>query len=99
MDITEDELIEYLKEGGYSNFRDVPGIGLCCLSRFAFTVGVIIRPNRDFYEYRYCFQHLSDALVALNEWDGESDIPGPWIKKKGMGFDDANPNNPSIDEW
>jgi hypothetical protein len=47
------------------------------------TVGVVVDINTESYAYRYCFKNHSDAVVALNEWDGVDPLPGPWIKVKG----------------
>jgi len=86
------KLIIYLQSQGYAHFRDVPNVGLCCLAPFIFTVGVVVNPTFDTYAHRYCFKYFSDALIALIEWDGEGDLPGNWIKKKGWGVDEENPN-------
>ncbi len=66
----------------YAHMRDVPGVGLCGIRPMLFTVGVCCNLDEGGYEYRYCFKEYADALIALKDWTGEGDIPGPWIKKK-----------------
>jgi len=90
--IDDKELIKELEEWHYAHFRQVPNIGLCCLAPFLYTIAVVVNPTRGSHAHRYCFQHFSEALTALLHWDGISELPGNWMKKKGLGFDDTNPN-------
>lgn len=90
--IDDKELIKELEEEHYAHFRQVPNIGLCCLAPYLFTIAVIVNPTRESHAYRYCFQHFPEALTALLQWDGTGDLPGNWMKKKGIGYDDTNPN-------
>lgn len=66
--------------------RDVPGRGLCCVQRFAYTCGLIVDATFDGLTYRYaaryCYPNGVEARRALSEWDGEGDPPGEWIKEK-----------------
>lgn len=90
--IDDKELIKELTEIHHAHFRQIPNIGLCCLAPYIYTIAVIVNPTRDVHSYRYCFKHFSEALTALLQWDGNGDLPGNWMKKKGFGFDDTNPN-------
>lgn len=48
-----------------------------------FTTGLfVIDADGGGWRTRYCYEHSIDAILALVEWDGEGDPPGPWIKQK-----------------
>lgn len=85
-------LKEYLKTEGYYEIREIPGKGLCGLNRFIFTTGLMVSLDEIGYYGRYCYANESDALKALNEWDGNGDPGGPWIKYKGRPEERSNPN-------
>jgi hypothetical protein len=72
-------------------FREVPGRGLCGLSRMLYTVGLIVDLQELNYKGRYCFPDLRSARDGLQEWKGKGDPPGPWIKHKGEGGEYGNP--------
>lgn len=82
---------EILNREGYTDVRTVAGRGLCGLSRFVFTVGLVYGIDFDGYQGRYCYGSRSDALAALKEWDGAGDPPGNWIKHKGLAGEYKNP--------
>lgn len=88
----KEELIEWLKEQGYYNIREIPGQGLCGIREFIFTIGLCI--NLTYWDYggRYCYpkSNLLEPLVAVESWDGEGDPPGDWIKYKGKGGERHN---------
>lgn len=83
-----------LKENGYVEIREVPNVGICALRGFMFTVGLVVGLDENSFRYRYCYPHKNagDAVGALRAWDGTGDPLGNWIKKKGDGFDETNPN-------
>lgn len=85
------DLVEYLKSEGYYEIREVPGRGICGLRKFIFTTGLVVGMTKDLYYGRYCYSNESDASKALNEWNGEGDPDGPWIKYKGMPEERSNP--------
>lgn len=31
---------------------------------------------------RFCYEHSIDAVLAVQDWDGQGDPPGPWLKQK-----------------
>jgi hypothetical protein len=36
------------------------------------------------YRTRFCYPDFLSASLALSQWDGRGDPPGPWIKEKGV---------------
>lgn len=78
---------------GYSAPRKLPTGEWAALTRFAFTVGLIVGIDAyGNYRARWCFEVPRDALIAPETWNGEGDPPGPWIKYKGHpGGDRSNP--------
>ena len=81
---------EELEAMGYSHLRNIRG-QLCGLYKFAFTAGLIVGLDDCDYARRYCYEHNSDAIKALADWDGLDHPGGPWIKVKGHGIDQVNP--------
>lgn len=74
-----------LEINGYFLARELPGRGVVALQRFAFTVGLVYGISEHFYEGRWCYARLADAVEAITSWDGVDDPPGEWIKYKGVG--------------
>ena len=62
---------------------------------FLFTTGLVVGLNESGYRTRYCYKSPLEAAVALTNWDGLGDPPGPWIKQKG-GVERTNPNFQNI---
>jgi hypothetical protein len=87
----EAELLFVAALNGYSNARIVPKHGVCGLNLFLFTVGVIVGIDELGYAGQYCYENLAEATIALDEWTGEGDPPGPWIKYKGHGEERLGP--------
>jgi hypothetical protein len=85
------KLEELLKKEGYFDLREIPGRGVCGLTQFAFTVGIVYGLHAVGYEGRYCYPRMKDAVVAFHSWNGEGDPSGPWIKHKGT-VEYRNPN-------
>jgi len=69
---------------GYFSFKEIPGRGLCALSYFFFTVGILYNLDEEGYGGRYCYQSEEEAQKALAEWDGNGNPGGNWIKHKGV---------------
>ena len=86
------ELIEFLKEEGYYDFRKVPNRGICSLRDFLFTTGIIIGLDEDSYLGRYCYSNQSEASEELKNWDGVGDPKGNCLKYKGVGGERENKN-------
>lgn len=89
-------LIDFLERSGYYHIREVPGKGLCGIARMVFTSGLCYGLNEESYVGRYCYEHFDDALKALEEWDGNGDPPGDWIKHKGK-VEYSNPKTQNHD--
>ncbi len=85
-----DLLIE-LAKNGYSFIVRIPGRGVCAIARQIHTVGLFYGMEKDYYQGRYCYETLAEALQALVTWDGAGDPPGDWIKHKGI-IEYSNPN-------
>lgn len=85
------DFIPALEQQGYHSFRQVGGT-LCCLYRMNFTHALIVGIDVIEYRYRYCYEFESDAAAALASWNGQGHPPGPWIKRKGAGIDELNPD-------
>lgn len=85
--MTEEELAAL----GLGTYRDIrrlehgPHAGhYAHLAPMMFTVGVMVS-HRDHGNplTRWCYRSAWEAHKALNEWTGEGDPPGHWIKQKG----------------
>lgn len=74
---------EFFFEMGYTGVRQLPDGRWVGVIRMAYTVGLCVGLNDAGYEYRYCYQRYADAVCAAEQWDGQGDPPGPWIKLKG----------------
>lgn len=90
---TPDEIPDWLLAmPEYTIVRHIEGKGWCGVRQMLFSFGLFVDITPDSYGYRYCFEHLRDAALALVQWDGQGDAPGNWIKRKGLGADLLNPN-------
>lgn len=78
-------------EVGYTLARELPSGKTAGIRSMFATVGLFVGLDHWGYDLRYCYEHAADAILALAVWDGAGDPPGPWIKKKGSGFDELNP--------
>lgn len=93
-------VIASLVPHGYNCFKDVPGHGLCCLARMAFTVGIMCDIQNDGVpDYRYCFHTFAEASAAFQQWDGNGHPPGDWIRRKGRKGGDLRNPNAEPDPW
>lgn len=82
-----------LEADGYGNLITISGEGVCGISEFLTTWGLVVGLTPHGYKRRYCFECRLDATLALESWRllcGEHP-PGPWIKCKGVGIDLLNP--------
>lgn len=52
------------------------------------TVGLFINLQEDGNDGVYHYPNYAEATLALAEWDGLGDPPGPWIKAKVKGLED-----------
>jgi hypothetical protein len=90
--MSDDELLEVLKNEGYRDVRRLPNGELAGLLRFLWTTGLCVGLDRSGYRTRFCYEGWNDALQALDAWDGEGFPPGWWIKEKP-----ENISNPARD--
>jgi hypothetical protein len=88
------ELIDALERQGYRELREVPGRGVCGVMPMLFTVGLFHGITEHGYAARYCYplESALEMIVALHSWDGTGHPSGNWIKHKGDGVDETNPN-------
>lgn len=75
----------------YTHMVNKPNRGVCGLSRFLFTVGLVYGIDDIGYKGRYCYHTMAEAKAALLEWDGSGHPPGNWVKHKGRGIEESNP--------
>jgi hypothetical protein len=54
------------------------------LQQMIFTVGLFVGLDQTGYRTRFCYPNFWTAVLAIHEWDGTGDPPGPWIKQKGI---------------
>ena len=80
--MTDDQLFALLKAEGYLRPRRLPNGCVACLMVMNFTTWLYMDVALDGWRTRYCYENLTDALDALESWDGAGDPPGPWIKQK-----------------
>lgn len=81
----EPSIAPFLREQGYSHIRTVPDKGVCAISRFIYTTGLLVNCTMSGYKGRYCYHSFAEAKAALLSWDGIGHPPGEWIKYKGEG--------------
>lgn len=83
------ELKKYLESQGYTQLRETVEHGVVGILPFIFTAAIVCRMDMSEYGYRYCYENLSRASLALFAWDGKGH-PYGWIKRKGLGEDLLN---------
>lgn len=89
----KEKLIEFLKERGYYNIREIPGRGICGLYNFIYTTGLLVGLDEVGYKGRYCYREVPDAYYDIRFWDGIDDPKSCWIKYKGVDGERDNTNN------
>ena len=88
----EMRMILALSREGYRGVRRLPSGDYAGVLRMFYTAGLFVGLDASGYKTRYCYETMSEATAALLLWDGEGDPPGGWIKAKGTGRDELNPN-------
>ncbi len=91
--------LDTLASYGFYNLQ-VKGPHLCGFYRLAFTTAIVVGvakqndPIHSGYEYRYCYNSLLEAIVAMDVWDANKDPePSGYNVRKGRGID-YNPTDP-----
>lgn len=82
MPISPENMQRWLETQGYEHVRQLPNGQWAGLQKMAFTTGLMVGLDEQEYQRRYCYEHETDAFVALAIWDGTGDPQGPWIKEK-----------------
>jgi hypothetical protein len=72
---------------GYQYVRYVPGYGWCAVSRYIFTVGLVLGVSGYGLEGRFCFKGLGPALSFYLGWDGSAP---PVVGQDGCTADKAD---------
>lgn len=86
-------LAAVLQANGYKFAHRLPTGEIAGIMPMIYTVGLFVGLDETGYRTRFCYPTFADAALALLEWNGSGDPPGPWIKEKGApGGDRANPN-------
>lgn len=67
---------------GYHPIRELPDGTIIGVQRMLFTHGLFVGLTTSGYERRFCYPDRKSAELALMEWNGEGDPPGPWVKEK-----------------
>lgn len=87
----ERRFLRDMQAEGYTFVRKLPSGEYAGLFKFIATTGLVVGLNEFNFRTRFCYDYISDAFDALQQWDGYGDPPGPWIKQKGLGIDRSNP--------
>lgn len=84
------------KEAGYIEIRTADSGVTIGLMKLAFTYAVCYDVNLDPlalpYKHRYCYPDFAECLDDYVTWDGYGNPDGNWIKMKGAGVEESNPN-------
>ena len=72
----------HLVEEGYFPTRVLPTGEIAGVQDQLFTAGLFVGLDEHGWKRRYCFASRLQAEIALREWTGAGDPPGPWIKEK-----------------
>lgn len=82
-----------LRNEGYLMLREINGV-MCAVHQMMYTTAIMVGCNESGYSHRYCYEHATEALAALMEWnDTNEQPPGNWIVRKGVSGDYYNPNH------
>lgn len=88
-----------IEQLGYVIPRILPTGECAAIRRMAFTYGLFVGLNSGGIRTRFCYETFEDAKRALEDWDGQGNPPGPWLKEKGFNLelgkyvDRSNPNS------
>lgn len=86
------QIINYLKTQNYTDLREIPNRQICGIERMIYTWDIWYGMDEYSREGHYSFPTYADAVNALNNWNGEDDPGGNWIKHKGPKGEYNNPN-------
>jgi hypothetical protein len=74
-------LKRYLERQGYYKVRRLPDGRWLGVQKMLYTAGLFIM-TVEAPITRFCYEHPAEAEQAFDEWDGNGDPPGAWIKQK-----------------
>lgn len=73
----------------YLHPRQLPDGRWIAVQNMLFTAGLFVDIQEFSWGSRFCFETTEEAERACEEWDGQGDPPGMWIKEKPS--DRSNP--------
>ena len=73
---------------GYCPARLLPTGKIAGVMRMIHTFGLVVDIDEEGNGGRYCYNNFAEATLALADWDGTGDPPGPWLKAKIAGKED-----------
>lgn len=77
--MTDDEL-EYLKDTWkLIAIRELPDGSVAGVQRLMTTFSLMLGIEAEYWTYRYCYEHVTHALLALRTVTGEKDVPNGWV--------------------
>lgn len=77
-----DTQTDWWAEHGYLAGREIGGGLWMCVAPMIFTYRVMVCDPGSVYDHA-CYERLSDALEAYEQWDGQGQPPGPYTRYKG----------------
>lgn len=77
------ELIEFLREQGYENLRELPDETVVGTLELMYTRAICIGLNRWSWEKRFCFENKELALEELAKLTTGDDEPTGYIARRG----------------
>lgn len=77
------DLKQVFEEMGYEAVRQLPDGRWIGVFSFLQTYGLCVGLTEMDYAYRYCYSNRFAVHRAAQDWTGDGDPPGLWIKLKG----------------
>jgi len=82
---------EFLEEQGYIGVRQCSNGVWIGVSQQLYTCALCVGLDEFGYDRRYCYEYSVQAIKAAQEYSGEGDPSGMWIKRKGKGGEALGP--------
>jgi hypothetical protein len=77
--MTPEQIIGY----GYVAPKQFPSGEWAALRPMVYTTALCVGLDESSYARRFCYTNGLAAILALAQWDGVGDPPGPWLVEKG----------------
>lgn len=74
---------EFFERMGYRYVRQMKNGKWIGLNKQIYTTRLVVGLDITGYDYGYCYALYDDAVKAIQQYEGEGDPIGPWIKLKG----------------